>query len=491
MTSYTNIFKSLENTLRKEAGCSSELDYTEQTSWLLFLKYLDDKEAENKQLSTLENTAHIPILSAPYRWSAWAKPENPNDQLTGKALIAFVKDDLFPYLKSLQGTATDTHTIHYKIGEVFAEIQCKFESGFSLRDAIDQVHKLSFGGQANRHELSELYEDKIKNMGNAGRNGGEYYTPRPLIQAMIQVINPQIDETVYDPACGSAGFLCECYAHLRPMVTTEAHLKQLKNHTFYGKEKKSLPYVIAIMNMILHGIEVPNIIRTNTLQKPLNDIQPSDRRDIILANPPFGSKENEQIKNNFTHKTSETAYLFLQYFMKSLKPNGRAAVVITNAVLTNGTAKLLRQELLENFNLHTVPEIPDGAFSGAGVKTVVLFFNKGTPTENIWYYQPDLSEYLGKAKKLGKTKPLKIAHFTDFIAKQKTGEDSPNAWTVNIHDINKDTYDLGIRNPNKETEKVYGTPAEILAEIETLDTQSTDILGALKKVVGGGNNAIS
>ena len=482
MGDYNNVFKQLEDTLRKESGCTSELDYTEQSSWLLFLKYLDDKESENRAVSAIQGIPHVPIFNVGYRWSDWAMPADKNREMTGDSLIAFVKQKLFPYLAKLKQTAAP-NTIQAKIGEVFSELRCKFESGFSLRSAIQQVHKLSFGGEQNRHELSVLYEDKVKSMGNAGRNGGEYYTPRPLIKAMIQVLDPNIGETVYDPACGSAGFLCEAYTYLRTKQTRTSDLSTLQNRSFYGKEKKSLPYVIAIMNMILHGVQVPNIVRGNTLETPLSDIQPSNQYNIILANPPFGGKENDQIKNNFTYKNSETAYLFLQHFMKSLKPGGRAGIVITNSVLTTNTAKNLRQELLENFNLHTVLQVPDGSFSGAGVQTVVLFFKKGTHTEKIWYYQPDISAYLGKAKKLGKTKPLLDSHFDDFIAKQKSFTCADNAWTVDINDIDKQTYDLAIRNPNAASEKPLATPAEILADIQALDTRSADILNTLQQAI--------
>jgi type I restriction enzyme M protein len=302
----------------------------------------------------------------------------------GDDLIDFVNQKLFPYLKGFKQRAASPDTIEYKIGEIFGEITNKFQSGYSLRDALELMDLLQFRSQKEKHELSHLYETKIKNMGNAGRNGGEYYTPRPLIRAMIQVIKPTIGETIYDGACGSAGFLCEAHDYLRntkngkgkKVTTTE--LSALRTSTFYGKEKKSLAYVIAIMNMILHGIETPNIIHDNSLAQNLADVQEKDRFDIILANPPFGGKERKEIQQNFTIKTGETAFLFLQHFIKYLKAGGRAAVVIKNTFLSNSdnASKALRQEFLESCNLYTVLDCPGGTFLGAGVKTVILFLRK-------------------------------------------------------------------------------------------------------------------
>ena len=259
----------------------------------------------------------------------------------------------------------------------------KIQSGYNLREVINLVDELRFRSQAEKHEMSHLYEDKIKNMGNAGRNGGEYYTPRPLIQTIVKVVAPRIGETVYDGAVGSAGFLCEAFEYLKNSKSlTTADMETLQKRTFYGKEKKSLAYIIGIMNMILHGIEAPNILHTNTLAENLADIQEKDRYDIVLANPPFGGKERAEVQQNFPIKTGETAFLFLQHFIKILKAGGRAGVVIKNTFLSNtdNASVSLRKLLLESCNLHTVLDLPGGTFTGAGVKTVVLFFEKGAPT---------------------------------------------------------------------------------------------------------------
>ena len=282
------------------------------------------------------------IIDEPYRWGSWAAPRaadgtfDHNKALTGDDLKEFVDQKLFPYLGAFKQKADNPDTIEYKIGEIFNEIRNKLQSGYTLRDVLEVVDTLRFRSQDEKHELSHLYEAKIKNMGNAGRNGGEYYTPRPLIRAIIDVVKPKIGERIYDGAVGSAGFLCESYEYLRQQKElTTSHLQTLQQKTFYGKEKKSLAYVIGIMNMILHGIEAPNIIHTNTLAENISDIQDKDRFDVILANPPFGGKERKEVQQNFPIKTGETAFLFLQHFIKSLKGGGRAGIVIKNTFLSN------------------------------------------------------------------------------------------------------------------------------------------------------------
>jgi type I restriction enzyme M protein len=317
-------------------------------------------------------------------------------------------------------------------------------------------------------------------MGNAGRNGGEYYTPRPLIKAIIKVINPKIGQTIYDGAAGSAGFLCESFAYLtESKQLTTSEVATLQKKTFYGKEKKSLAYIIGTMNMILHGIDAPNLIHTNTLGENIADIQEKNRYDIVLANPPFGGKERAEVQQNFPIKTGETAYLFLQHFMKILRAGGSAGVVIKNTFLSNidNASVALRRELLENFNLHTILDCPQGTFQGAGVKTVVLFFTKGEPTKKIWYYQ------LKPGRKMGKTNPLNDKDLEDFIELQKKFQDSDLSWEVDISKVNQKTWDLSVKNPNGNDEVIHRSPAEIIAEIEALDAENQTILKRIKDLL--------
>ena len=480
---FEQAFKNIDDALWKESGCTTELDYTEQTSWLLFLKYLDGLERDKAAEAALEGKPYRHILDTAYRWESWAAPKDQNGQidhnraLTGDDLVDFVDRTLFPYLHGFRQRATGPNTIEYKIGEIFGEIKNKIRSGYTLRDIIDHVDELSFRSQREKHELSALYEEKIKRMGNAGRNGGEYYTPRPLIRAMIQVTRPQIGERIYDGACGSAGFLCEAYDYLssQPNLGT-ADLKTLQERTFYGKEKKSLAYVIAIMNLILHGVEAPNIVHTNTLAESLADIQQKDRVDVILANPPFGGKERAEVQQNFPIRTGETAFLFLQHFIKMLKAGGRAAIVIKNTFLSNtdNASVSLRKLLLESCNLHTVLDCPGGTFQGAGVKTVVLFFEKGAPTRQIWYYQLD------PGRNLGKTNPLNDADLAEFVALQKTRADSAKSWSVDAAAIDPATCDLSVKNPNGAEEITHRSPQEIMDEIAALDAESAEVLAKIR-----------
>ena len=483
---FEQTFKNIDDILHKDAGCSSELDYTEQTSWMLFLKYLDDLEHEKSLAAELMEKEYSYIIDPQHRWNAWAAPKDAsgkfdhNNALTGSDLMDYVDNELFPYLKSFKQTRDSPDTIEYKIGEIFGEIKNKIQSGYSLRDALEKIDELRFRSQEEKHELSHLYETKIKNMGNAGRNGGEYYTPRPLIRAMIDVTNPQIGETIYDGAAGSAGFLCETYDYLRQREgLSSTDLKILQESTFYAKEKKSLAYVIAIMNMILHGIEAPNVIHTNTLGENLADIQNSQRHDIILANPPFGGKERPEIQQNFPIKTGETAFLFLQHFIKMLKPGGRAAVVIKNTFLSNtdNAAVALRKELLENCNLHSVLDCPGGTFIGAGVKTVVLFFEKGAPTQKVWFYQLDVG------RNMGKTNPLNDKDLKDFVIQQKTFADTEQSWSVDVSDIDQSTWDLSVKNPNKNDEVILREPSVIIEEIMALDKESEAILLSIRELL--------
>ena len=483
---FEQVFKNIDDTLRKDAGCSSELDYVEQTSWILFLKYFDDLEKEKENAAKLAGKSYSPIIAKSYKWEKWAAPKTKEGKpdhhkaLTGDDLADFVNQKLFPYLKKFKTQAVRPDTIEYKIGEIFSELKNKIQSGYNLREIINLVDELYFRSHAEKHEMSHLYEAKIKNMGNAGRNGGEYYTPRPLIKTIVKVVAPKIGDKIYDGAAGSAGFLCEAFEYLnnsKDMTTND--MKILQKKTFYGKEKKSLAYIIGIMNMILHGIEAPNIIHTNTLSENISDIQEKDRYDVVLANPPFGGKERIEVQQNFPIKTGETAFLFLQHFIKILKAGGRAGIVIKNTFLSNAdnAAIALRKTLLESCTLYTVLDLPGGVFQGPGVKTVVLFFEKGAPTKKVWYYQLNLD------RNLGKTNPLSEKDLADFVKLQKKKANSENSWTVDLKNIDPATFDLSAKNPNKKDETILRKPNEILAEIVALDKESAEILKKVKKMV--------
>jgi type I restriction enzyme M protein len=479
---FEQTFKNIDDILHKDAGCGSELDYVEQTSWVLFLKYLDDLEKDKATAAELTGKTYTPILDADYRWATWAVPKGSDGKidhhkaLTGDDLADFVNIHLFPYLKKFKADAESADSIEYKIGEIFSELKNRIQSGYNLREVINLIDSLRFRTHAEKHEMSHLYESKIQNMGNAGRNGGEYYTPRPLITTIVKVLAPKIGDKIYDGAVGSAGFLCEAFAYLQSTKTlSTTDIEVLQKRTFYGKEKKSLAYIIGTMNMIFHGIEAPNIIHTNTLAENLADIQEKDRYDIILANPPFGGKERAEVQQNFPIKTGETASLFMQHFVKILKAGGKAGVVIKNTFLSNtdNASVALRKLLLESCNLHTILDLPGGTFTGAGVKTVVLFFEKGSSTKNVWFYQLNLD------RNLGKTNALNEKDLADFIELQKTKAESENSWSVSINEIDQTTFDLSAKNPNKKEEVALRQPQEILEEMKALDEESAGILNSI------------
>ena len=497
--SFEHTFKNIDDLLYKDSGADSELDYIGQTSWVMFLRYLDELEQDKADEAELRGENYSFILDEAYRWPNWAMPKklkkgsvsevelDYHKAMTGPDLVQFVDYKLFPYLAEFKQKADNPKTIEYKIGEIFSELKNKIQSGYNLREILEYADELPFRASTEKHELSHLYESKIKNMGNAGRNGGQYYTPRPLIRAMINVIDPQIGEKIYDGAAGSCGFLCEAYEYMyERMEKTTDNLKTLQEDTFFGKEKKNLAYVIGIMNMILHGIEAPNLIHINTLGENIRDIQEKNRYHVILANPPFGGKERKEVQQNFDIKTGETASLFLQHFIKSLKTGGRAAIVIKNTFLSNAdnASISLRKHLLESCNLHTILDMPAGTFTGAGVKTVVLFFQKGEPTKNIWYYQLDAG------RSLGKTNPLNdkdMEEFVDLATSRASvagkGVETEKSWNLLVSEVLEDTLDLSPKNPNTPEEAPLRNPIEILEEMEMLDEETSSLLTNIKELI--------
>ena len=465
-------------------------------------KNIDDFEKDREAAAELKGETYKPILQKKFRWSVWAAPKNKDGErdhhkeLTGDDLAEFVDEKLWPYLSKFKQEADSANTIEYKVGEIFSELRNKVQSGYNLREVINRVDELRFQTSAEKHEMSHLYEDKIKNMGNAGRNGGEYYTPRALIRTIVRVLGPQIGQTIYDGAAGSCGFLVEAFDYLSDPANSKgkdgkkkktisvADRRKLQQSTFYAKEKKSLAYIIGTMNMILHGIEAPNIVHTNivhtnTLSENIADIQEKDRYDIVMANPPFGGKERAEVQQNFPIKTGETAFLFLQHFIKILRAGGQAGIVIKNTFLSNSdnASVSLRRELLENCNLHTVLDLPGGTFTGAGVKTVVLFFEKGKPTKDVWFYQLNLD------RNLGKTNPLNEDDLAEFVKLQKKRSASANSWKVKVADIDAETFDLSVKNPNQKDLAVLREPEVILDEIAELDNEAATVLQTIKGLV--------
>lgn len=478
---FENIFKAIDNTLRHDEGCSTALDYVEQSSWVLFLKYFDDLEQTREMSAMLMGENYSRIISDEFRWNVWAMPLGDDGKydiskaLTGDDLIEFVNNRLFPSLQGFKALY-EPDTIEFKVGVIFSEIKNKISSGYNLRDVVEKVAELKFQTAEDQHEMTQIYENRLKQMGNAGRNGGEYYTPRPLIRTIVRVIDPQIGGTVYDGACGSAGFLCEAYNYMHNHVKSTSDEEVLQTSTFYGKELKGLAYIIAIMNMILHGVQCPNIVKTNTLTENLANVQARDQHDYVLANPPFGGSERAEVQQNFPIQSSETAYMFLQHFIKYLKPGGKAGIVIKNTFLSNtdNASIALRKKLLTECNLHTVLDLPAGVFLGAGVKTVVLFFHKGEPTSRVWYYQLD--------KHFTRTRPMTEADLADFVAMMPNKAESENSWSIDVSNLD-DNFDLSVKNPNKVEVVDNRTPQEIANEIVTLNAESQQLLDEILQLL--------
>lgn len=484
---HENTFKHIDNVFRRSMG--SESDYVEQASWMLFLRYIDAMEEQNRSRAILNGEEYTPVLADGYRWSDWAFKTDAEGKaqrvLGGADLLSFVKDKLFPYLRSFRNGSHAVDTIQYRIGGIFEGLENKVSSGYDLSEVLEKLHALSFGTEKERYELNELYENRLKNMSNAGRTQGQYYTPRPIIRAMIHVLDPKVGETIYDPACGSAGFLCEAYDYVRErMVETTDNLDCLNKKMLIGKEKLALPYMLGTMNMILHGIEAPNISRTNTLNEDVMDIDAASRVDVVLANPPFGGEESPTIQHNFEIKTSETAIMFMEHFVAMMKPGGRAAVVIKNTVLSNsdGADIQLREMLLKKCNLHTILILPDKAFQSTGAKTVVLYFTKNDGsgqggTDSIWFYD------LQPGRSLGKKNPLNDNDLKEFLAFQKERKESEKSWTLNMDDVDDKTWDLSPKNPNAPEQEKLREPLVILEEMRALDAENKDLFASIEKLL--------
>jgi type I restriction enzyme M protein len=470
--------------LRRDDGISGAMHYTEQTSWVLFLKFLDDYEMEKADHAVLSGKPYTPVLDEEHRWSIWACPKGPdgktdiNKAKTGDDLRDYVNKELFPYLKSFsQGATVDRNSFSYKIGAIFEYLDNKIASGHTLREVLDIIDTLNFQSETEMFELSQVYEGLLQNMGDAGGYAGEFYTPRAVIRAITQVVDPQPGQTVYDGAAGSCGFLIEAFEHMqqkKQTISTDVWEK-VKTQSFFGYEKTSLAYVMGMMNMILHGIESPNLYRMNTLTQDIRGIEEKDRYNIILANPPFGGKEKAQIQQNFPVQANATELLFLQHFMKSLKTGGKAAVVVPEGVLfqTNNAFKQVKTELLDNFNLHTILSLPAGVFLPySGVKTNVIFFDRTGGTTETWFYECEPPE------KLTKNKPITDAHLAEFVELFAKRTTTDHSWTVSADQLKEDC-DLSAKNPAKQIDIDHMPPVDILTLIQAEDEQVQTLLSEI------------
>lgn len=480
--------------LRRDDGISGAMMYTEQISWILFLKFINDLEINKAEEAELDGKEYGFIIDEKYRWDVWACPKDEKGKLdlinakSGDDLLEFVNKELFPYLKGFKSITEDVKSVKYKIGAIFEFIDNRIANGHTLREVLDIIDAMDFHNQSDLFQLSLVYEKLLKDMGSDGGNSGEFYTPRPLVKVITDVVDPKIGETIYDPAAGSCGFLIEAYNHIRyedivsnkqRELSTE-QLKFLSEDTFFGNEKTPLSYVMGVMNMILHGVESPNISKSNTLTKDIRGLEEKDRYDVILANPPFGGKEKDQIQQNFPVKSNATELLFLQHMMKSLKIGGRCGVVVPEGVLfqTNNAFQSVKKELLENFNVHTILSLPSGVFLPySGVKTNVIFFDRKGGTSDIFYYEVN-SPY-----KLTKNKPIQYEHFKEFLNIWKDRNETENSWVVNVNDI-KD-YDISAKNPNKIEVIEHKSPIELVENIKDNNREINDLMDEIEAILVG------
>ncbi|EAJ5687128.1 type I restriction-modification system subunit M [Campylobacter lari] len=493
-----NKIDKITDILRRDDGISGAMHYSEQISWILFLKFLDDYEINLKDLAFLDGKDYKSILEEKFSWSVWAAPKKDGkldvkNALSGKDLLDFVNNELFPYLKNFKSN-DDFKSIEYKIGGIFEFIDNRIANGHTLREVINIVDEMSFNKEDDVFALGEVYEKLLKDMGSDGGNSGEFYTPRPLIKAMVEVINPKVKERIYDPSCGSCGFLVESFLHIlyedrvkgKKANLSVEELEFLKNDALFGQEKTPLSYAMGVMNMILHEISSPNIIKTNTLSKKITDITESQRYEVILANPPFGGKEKEQIQENFPIKSNATELLFLQHILKSLKNNGRCAIVVPEGVLFQNSNAFVsvKKDLLDDFNLECVLSLPSGVFLPySAVKTNVLFFSKGQRSicgendENVYYYE------LIPPFKLTKNKPLEYAHFDEFLKCYKERKITPNSYLVSKKELKERNYDLSAKNPNTKEEKILREVEEILDDLNQNQKKAKELLEKIQKTL--------
>ncbi len=467
-------FKQACDLLRNEIA---SVNYIIQLSWMLFLKLYDDLEEDRELKAKLKGEKYQGNIPPPYRWKDWVRKDWRSEEL-----IDFVNNKLFPFLSKLDGNGEKE-----LIATIFSgkEIQNFLKDGYKLREVALLLDELEFRTE-DIYVISTLYEELLPEIGEMGKYAGEYYTPRPVIRLMVKIVNPKFGEIILDPFMGSAGFLIESYNHIlksKNVFTTKED--QILHNMFYGQEKKDVPYLIGIMNLLLHNLPTSHIYKTDTFAEDVRKIQEKDRVDVILTNPPFGGKFDERLKVNFPVKSSDTELMALQYVMRKIKQGGRVGIVVPEGVLSNITRPFVRvrKELLENYNVHTIISLPKGVFTATGktpVKTNLLFFDKTGPTEEIWYYEIQPPEGM---KNFTKTRPMKDEDWQDCYEKWQNREISENSWIVKIDEIDKETYELTPRNPNKIEKKAYRSSGEILEDILREEGEVMALFEELRRLV--------
>lgn len=468
----STLIKSIQDVMRQDQGVDGDAQRLSQLVWMIFLKILDDTEQELE----LMTDGYVPAIPAQYQWRAWAGDE---EGLTGDGLNDFVNNDLFPALRKLSGGANPRTLI---VREAFEDSYNYMKSGTLLRQVINKINSIDFTVRADRHQFNDLYEKLLKDLQGAG-NSGEYYTPRALTQFIVEMVNPQLGETVLDPACGTGGFLANTIDHLRGQVKTPDD-EALLQASLRGIEKKQLPHLLCLTNMILHGIDAPTAVRrANTLTRPLRDYGPADRVDVIVTNPPFGGVEEPGVEQNFPQsvRTRETADLFLVLIMRLLKPGGRAGIVLPHGTLFGeGVKTRIKQQLLEECNLHTVVRVPSSAFAPyTNIATNLLFFSKGEPTKEVWFYEHPLPEGL---KSYNKSKPMRPEEFEAERVWWGARSESESSWRVSIDEIRERNFNLDIKNPNANLGERESL-AELLADYRHKQHEAAQTIDTIRHLL--------
>ena len=493
-----SLLKSARDIMRKDKGLNGDLDRLPLLTWLMFLKFLDDLEAQREQEAVLSRKRFRQAIEPPYRWRDWAA--NPQG-ITGDELLAFINQDesvrpdgtkgpgLFAYLRQLTSANGDDR--REVIATVFRGVDNRMKSGYLLRDVINKIAGIHFTSSDELHTLGALYESLLREMRDAAGDSGEFYTPRPVVRFMVAVTDPRLGETVLDPASGTGGFLVEAFNHLAGQVKTVADRKRLQERSLSGYEPKSLPYLLCQMNLLLHGLDAPQIDPANALSHKLSDIGEKDRVDVILTNPPFGGEEEKGIQGNFPEdrQTAETALLFLQLIMRKLRrrptPVGRparAAVVVPNGTLFgDGVCARVKKELLEEFNLHTIVRLPNGVFAPyTSIPTNLLFFDRSGPTREVWYYEHPLPE--GR-KNYTKTTPIQFEEFAACQAWWDKREENERAWKVPAADLLAANCNLDRKNPRAKEDITHLPPEQLAASIMEKERRILEIVADIQKLL--------
>ena len=482
MTLSSNTIKAIQDIMRKDVGVDGDAQRIGQLAWLLFLKIFDDTEQEQEMM----DKNYKPVIPKRFRWSTWAAdPEG----ITGDELMGFVNTELFPKLKGLSGTL-ESNPRAAVVRSVFEDAYNYMKSGTLLRQVVNKVSEIDFNRSDDRHQLGDIYEQILKDLQSAG-NAGEFYTPRAVTEFMAAMLAPQMGEKILDPACGTGGFLVSIIEHMRrkKYIKSAADERKLPS-LIMGYEKKQLPHLLCTTNMMIHGVPTPvNVRHDNTLTRPYKDWGPKDRVEVIITNPPFGGVEEDGIENNFPaeFRTRETADLFLALIIRLLKDGGRAAIVLPDGTLFGeGMKTRLKKKLLEECNLHTIVRLPKSVFAPyTSIATNLLFFGKGKPTKEIWYYEHRLPE---GAKAYNKTRPIRIEEFEAEKtwwggAKRKEREESEVAWKVDIEEIKARNYNLDFKNPHA-VEEEHGDPDKLLAKLEESEKETAKLRDKLKAILG-------